>query len=251
MRNTCLARRLSQRSRTAIHRFQNCICRTDLHILHGKHKGEAQEDSQIIATSPARLLLLAAPVASCAALALAAPVHAHAKDDSDGQISGNVRTDEEGNEKPSATMDGRTFEPSYFEQFAPRNALDMVDRLPGFQISGGGGGGGRGFGQANENVLVNGSRLTSKSDSVRDQLRRIPAGKVVRIELLDGTALDIPGLVGLVANVVVRSGGLSGQFLWEGAVRTTEVDPEWYGGEISISGTSGALGYTFALENNN
>ena len=251
MRNTCCRRLLSQRSRTAIHRFRIGICRTGLHILHGKHEGDAQEDSQIIATSPARLLLFAAPVVSCAALALAAPVQAHAADDTDGQISGNVRTDEEGNEKLSATMDGRTFEPSYFEQFAPRNALDMVDRLPGFQISGGGGGGGRGFGQADENVLVNGSRLTSKSDSVRDQLRRIPASKVVRIELLDGTALEIPGLVGLVANVVVRSGGLTGQFLWEGAVRTTEVDPEWYGGEISISGTSGALGYTFALENNN
>nr|WP_298895242.1 TonB-dependent receptor plug domain-containing protein [uncultured Altererythrobacter sp.] len=152
---------------------------------------------------------------------------------------------------PAATMDGRVFEPEYFERFAPRNALDMLLQVPGFLLQGGGGGGGRGFGQANENVLVNGQRLTSKSESAQDQLRRIPAGKVIRIEIVDGTALDIPGLTGQVANVIVESGGISGQFTWEGAVRTTEVGPEWYGGEISISGSTGALDYTFALENNN
>jgi len=153
---------------------------------------------------------------------------------------------------PAATMDGRVFEPDYFERFAPRNALDMLRQVPGFLLQGGGGGNsGRGFGQANENVLVNGQRLTSKSESAQDQLRRIPAGKVIRIEIVDGTALDIPGLTGQVANVIVESGGISGQFTWEGAVRTTEVDPEWYGGEISISGSTGALDYTFAFENNN
>ncbi len=145
-------------------------------------------------------------------------------------------------------MQGRTFTPDYFDRFAPRNALDMVVQIPGFQISGGGGEG-RGFGQANENVLVNGARLTAKSDSVVDQLRRIPVDKVVRIELVDGATLDIPGLVGLVANVVATSGGISGQFVWRGAVRTTAVDPIWYGGEVSVSGSSGALGYTVALEN--
>ena len=148
-------------------------------------------------------------------------------------------------------MEGRVFEPEYFERFAPRNALDMLQQVPGFLLQSGGGGSGRGFGQANENVLVNGQRLTSKSDSAQDQLRRIPAGKVLRIEIVDGTALDIPGLTGQVANVIVQSGGISGQFTWEGAVRTTAVDPEWYGGEISISGSTGALDFTLALENSN
>ncbi|RGP39918.1 hypothetical protein BPTFM16_00194 [Altererythrobacter insulae] len=153
-------------------------------------------------------------------------------------------------DEAAATMDGRIFEPDYFERFAPRNALDMLEQVPGFLLSGGGGGG-RGFGQADENVLVNGQRLTSKSESAQDQLRRIPASKVLRIEIVDGTALDIPGLTGQVANVIVQSGGISGQFTWEGAVRTTEVDPEWYGGEISVSGSTGSLDYTIAFENNN
>ena len=145
---------------------------------------------------------------------------------------------------------GRVYEPAYFERFAPRNALDMVEQIPGFQLQGGRGGQ-RGLGQASENVLVNGERLSSKSDSTRDQLSRIPAGDVVRIEVVDGVTLDLPGLTGQVANVITASTGLSGQFTWRSQFRTTEVDPAWYGGEISVSGTTGALGYTVAVENNN
>ncbi|QZD93532.1 TonB-dependent receptor plug domain-containing protein [Qipengyuania xiapuensis] len=178
-----------------------------------------------------------------AAVTLTAPTLASAQDEQPALAA------EESSEQ--ATKGARVFEPAYFAQFAPRNALDMVEQLPGFQISGGGGGGGRGLGQASDNVIVNGARLTSKSDSVSDQLRRIPADKVRRIELVEGATLDVPGLVGLVANVIVEAGGLSGQFIWEGALRTTEVDPEWYGGEVSISGTTGNLGFTLAIENNN
>ncbi|MEP3756622.1 MAG: TonB-dependent receptor plug domain-containing protein [Alteripontixanthobacter sp.] len=145
---------------------------------------------------------------------------------------------------------GQTYLPDYFVQFAPRNALDMLEQVPGFSIQGGGGGE-RGLGQANENVLVNGERLTSKSDSARDQLSRIPAGDVVRIEIIDGTSLDIPGLTGQVANVVVESSGLSGQFTYEGGFRPHNADPELYGGEISVSGGLGRLGYTLALSNEN
>ena len=146
----------------------------------------------------------------------------------------------------------QVFEPDYFRQYAPRSALDMVDQIPGFIVQGGqDGDNGRGLGQANENVLINGQRLTSKSDSARDQLGRIPADKVVRIEIVDGVALGIPGLTGQVANILVDNSGISGQFVWEGAVRSTAVDPEWYGGEVSLSGTLGKLDFTIALANNN
>ncbi|MDC0886558.1 TonB-dependent receptor plug domain-containing protein [Altererythrobacter sp.] len=146
---------------------------------------------------------------------------------------------------------GQVYPPSYFEQFAPRNALDMLSQVPGFQISSGGGGGARGLGQADQNVIVNGERLSSKSDSVSSQLQRIPAGDVVRIEIVDGTSLDFPGLTGQVANVVVDLAGISGTFQWKFRARTTAVDPEWYGGEISVAGTTGALNFTVALQNDN
>ncbi|MCB2084570.1 MAG: Plug domain-containing protein, partial [Sphingomonadaceae bacterium] len=100
----------------------------------------------------------------------------------------------------AAEGQGRVFTPDYFTQFAPRNALDMVSRIPGFTIDDGNNGQ-RGLGQANQNVIVNGERFSSKSDSLREQLVRIPAADIIRIEILDGTALDIPGLSGQVANV--------------------------------------------------
>ncbi|MBX7533095.1 hypothetical protein K3165_09200 [Qipengyuania sp. 1XM1-15A] len=149
------------------------------------------------------------------------------------------------------TEGARVFEPSYFEQFAPRNALEMVDRLPGFSISGGNDQGQRGLGQANQNVIVNGERFSSKSDSIRDQLARIPAGDVIRIELVDGNSLDIPGLTGLVANVIYESKGASGQFRYNPGFRPYNTEARYLGGEISLTGSDGPLDFTVSLSNEN
>ena len=151
----------------------------------------------------------------------------------------------------AANGDAQVFEPGYFAQFAPRNALDMVDRIPGFSISGGNDQGQRGLGQATQNVIVNGERLSSKSESVRDQLRRIPATDVVRIVILDGNATSIPGLTGQVANVVYTSNGASGQFEWTTGFRPHNTEAQLFGGEISVIGSSGALDYTVSLSNEN
>lgn len=153
------------------------------------------------------------------------------------------------------TASAQIYLPEFFARFAPRNALDMLERVPGFTIqgggNGGGNGGGRGLGQASENVLVNGERLPGKSDSARDQLARIPADKVVRIEIVDGTALDVPGLTGQTANIIVEGGGLSGQFKWRGGYRPLVDQSELYGFDMSVSGSAGRLDYTLALANQN
>lgn len=167
-----------------------------------------------------------------------------------GQDDAAITAEESGLDTAQRTGRNTTYSPDYFERYRPRNALDMIEQVPGFQISGGGNGG-RGLGQADQNVLVNGERLSSKSDSVRDQLQRIPAKDVIRIEIIDGTSLDVPGLSGQVANVIVDLAGIAGTFNWQGEFRTTAVDPEWYGGELSVAGTSGALNFTVALSNNN
>lgn len=153
----------------------------------------------------------------------------------------------------AATSQGQIFEPNYFERFAPRTALDMLEQLPGFQIAGGNEQqeASRGLGQADQNVLINGERLSSKSEGLRDQLKRIPAAKVRRIEIVDGTSLNVPGLSGQVANVTVDLDGLTGSFEWKSRIRVTAVDPEWYGGEISVAGRRGDLTFTLALKNNN
>lgn len=156
----------------------------------------------------------------------------------------------EGSVLTQGAAQGQVYTLADFTQFAPRNALDMVSRVPGFTISDGNQGQ-RGLGQANQNVIVNGERFSSKSESLQDQLSRIPAADVVRIEIVDGNALDIPGLSGQVANVVYVASETSGQFTWRSGFRAHNTEAQLYGGEVSVSGRTGALNYTIALSNAN
>jgi len=117
-----------------------------------------------------------------------------------------------------------SYTPDDFAEFAPLNALDLVSRVPGFRIEGGGGG--RGFGQAQENVLINGERVSGKSVDIFGALQRIPVAGVVRIDIVEGASLDIPGLSGQVANVITRETGLSGT--WVNVARIRENLPPYY-----------------------
>ncbi|UVI39276.1 TonB-dependent receptor plug domain-containing protein [Qipengyuania spongiae] len=178
---------------------------------------------------------------------VAGPLRAQEAEQPDANTSAPTANTEDG--VPAGR--GRSFDPAYFAQYGPRNALDMVSQIPGFTISNDGGGQ-RGLGQANQNVLVNGERFSSKSDSIRDQLQRIAASEVVRIDLVDGTTLDIPGLTGQVANVIVaEGGGGSGQFRYRAGFRAHNTQPQLYGGEVSWKARAGALEYTVSLKNDN
>jgi len=148
---------------------------------------------------------------------------------------------------PAQGESGQVFQPAFFERFAPQSALDMVGQVPGFGISGQSDA--RGLGQGGANVLLNGERFSGKSISITDALGRIPAADVIRIELLDGASLDIPGLSGQVVNVVYKGGGGSGQFRWSPQFRSRGTDPVLTNGEISWSGTAGRIDYTVSLQN--
>jgi hypothetical protein len=95
---------------------------------------------------------------------------------------------------PSA--ESRTFKPADFARFAPQNALDMLNHVPGFTIRAAPVE--RGPGEATVNVLLNGEPISSKSDHIFAQLQRVPASNVARIEIRDGVS-------GQVANVVVKA----------------------------------------------
>lgn len=142
-----------------------------------------------------------------------------------------------------------TYMPADFERFAPRNALDMLQQIPGFTINSQDQG--RGLGQASDNVLVNGERLTSKSDNLFNQLSRINANRVERIEIVDGTTFGIPGLSGQVANVVSKSGGISGRFEYRVTWRPKYAEPSYFGGEVSLSGSTPRLEWTLAYTHGN
>jgi hypothetical protein len=77
-----------------------------------------------------------------------------------------------------APTTARVFTLVDFERFAPRNALDMLNRVPGFSIQRPDDDQDRGLGQANTNVLINGRRLSSKSQDIFDQLQRITVDNV-------------------------------------------------------------------------
>jgi len=141
----------------------------------------------------------------------------------------------------------RVFTPADFAQFAPRTALDMLNRVPGFSIKEEDSD--RGLGQASGNVVINGQRLSGKSNDVVTELSRIPAANVERIEIVDGATLDIPGLSGQVANVIVKSGGISGQWAYRPEFRSYYTDPLLTRFEVSVSGTTGPVQYTLGLDN--
>jgi len=130
----------------------------------------------------------------------------------------------------------RVYTPADFARFAPKTAYDMLAQVPSFTIrttdtSV------RGLGQAQENVLINGERIANKSGGAVDQLQRISAGNVERIEVLDAASLGIAGLSGQVANVILKSATTSsGQFEWNPSWRAHYAKPEWLGGSVSYSG---------------
>lgn len=133
-----------------------------------------------------------------------------------------------------------------FAQYAPRTALDMAVRVPGFSIESDSTGE-RGFGQAAGNVLINGQRVSGKSNTAVDALGRIPARAVERLEILDGATLDIPGLSGQVLNVVAENGAISGAWTWQARVR--ENLPPYYDYiDASLSGAAGDFDWSVGLE---
>jgi hypothetical protein len=92
-------------------------------------------------------------------------------------------------ETPAATpaQASRTtvYPASFFAQYAPRSALDIARQVPGFQIDFGNNNT-RGFAGAAGNVVINGQRPSSKAEGIDTILSRIPATRVVRVEVGPG-----------------------------------------------------------------
>ena len=148
----------------------------------------------------------------------------------------------------SATNARSTFLPDYFARFAPRSAYDMARNLPGFTIRGGDGA--RGLGQADANILINGRRISGKSNGPIEALRRIPLEDVVRLELVDGASLDIGGLTGQVLNVVTSaSGRVSGQFRYNPEFRSFGTPARLLAGSVALAGSGAKSEWNLALRN--
>lgn len=148
---------------------------------------------------------------------------------------------------PADTGTAKVYTPVDFARFAPKTALDMVAQVPGFVIQGGDNGQ-RGLGEAKQNVLINGQRVSGKSNDAATALGRIPADAVIRIEIVDGATLDVPGLSGQVANVFVKSSKFDGTFRWTPTFRK-RLEDAYFGGEIALSGRLGTTNWTAGVTN--
>jgi hypothetical protein len=95
----------------------------------------------------------------------------------------------------------------------------MINRLPGFPADSGSSA--RGLRGTAGNVLIDGKRPASKSDSLGDIVSRIPADQVERIEVIRGGApgIDMQGQ-SVVANIIRKAGNTSQQ--------TVTVGTNWF-----------------------
>lgn len=163
--------------------------------------------------------------------------------DSDGVIDPAIEEQADDNSGARAT-----FTPEDFARFAPRSAADMARQVPGFSIREGDGA--RGLGAADTNVLINGRRISGKSNGPVEALGRIPVEEVVRLELVDGAGLDIGGLTGQVLNVITaRSGGITGTYRYAPQIRTRGTPARLLEGRASFAGGGQKDEWTLSLQN--
>lgn len=120
-----------------------------------------------------------------------------------------------GQPAPASAQSSRTtvYQATYFAQFAPRSALDIAQHVPGFQLDLGAGQNGadvRGFAGTAGNVVINGARPSSKAESLQTTLARIPAQRVVRVELGPGDLFgsDYAGKSQVLNVILSEQGGI-------------------------------------------
>ena len=160
---------------------------------------------------------------SLAAIAAAVPVTAQ---------TGAVPTQQPPIAAP--TQRTTTYEAEFFAPYAPRTALDIARRVPGFNLDLGNVDV-RGFAGAAGNVVINGVRPSSKAESLETTLSRIPARRVARVEVGAGDlyGADYSSRSQVLNIILSAEGGLDGNVT--GSVRRL------YTGTLVPDGSASAL----------
>ena len=150
---------------------------------------------------------------------------------------------------PAARAQPLAFSPADFAKYQPKTVYDMLVQIPGFTLLQPSND--RGLGQASENVVVNGERVTDKSGAVA-KMQNTPASEVVRIEIVPGATLGIAGLTsGQVANVILKAETKGvGNYEWKPTLRSYYALPSMLRGSVNYSNALGDLAYTLSLRNN-
>ncbi len=150
---------------------------------------------------------------------------------------------------------------SYFVQWGPRTAQDMLDRIPGQASTGGPGGpsggsptaGGRGLGSGSggTEILINGKRTAGKNNQAGGLLRRIATDQVKEIQIIRGTSgeLDVRGS-GQVINVVLFEALASQSVSWDASAAMAQDGEFNPSGSVAVNGQRGEFNYLFTLRSN-
>lgn len=113
--------------------------------------------------------------------------------------------------QPRAAATRVVYDANFFQTFSPSDALQIIRRVPGFKLDEADSDM-RGFRQTAGNVVINGQRPSLKSETLAQVLARIPASRVLRVEVASGEQFgaDYAGKT-QVANIVLSDvGGLAG-----------------------------------------
>ena len=165
--------------------------------------------------------------------------------------AGQIGAAEDSGEDTGTTL---VYDGAFFSQYRPVTALDMLRWVPGVadivpSEGDGGGGGQRGFGSDGDQILLNGKRLSGKSNDIASALARIQADAVARVEVIRGTAsgLDVRSQ-GLLVNVVLTENADRDSGSWQVHAGEYTDAGVLFDGLVSYSSGTDRMSYLASVE---
>jgi len=148
------------------------------------------------------------------------------------------------------------YDETHFVGFNAITAEDLLKRIPGIQDilkeaqaqANSAKSSRRGFGSTGDQILIDGRRLSGKTNNIATALRRIQATQVLRVEVIRGTAPDLDvRTAGIVVNIVLKETLMSDITSWEANLTHYSDGDVKPGGQLSYSADTGALSYSLAI----
>ena len=125
----------------------------------------------------------------------------------------------------------------YFAGLNVLTAQDMVRRIPGSeaQLNQRRGNNRRGLRNKTESILIDGKKLVGKSSDADEYLQRLPASKVVRIEVIDGMVTETGSDAGSRTVNVITDGDFNSSGNWKASLRWVDELNTSTGAEMSYT----------------
>ncbi|MEE8259005.1 MAG: outer membrane beta-barrel protein, partial [Sphingomonadales bacterium] len=161
-------------------------------------------------------------------------------------------TEEEAEAIPADNGSTISYGPDFFAQHPNAiTALDIIRRIPaGNTILNSGDSGNRGFSSNDDRILINGKRLSGKSNDSQSALGRITIDKIARIDVIRGSSPDVKvSSQESILNIILKDGaGDGGSGSWRFDAEVKHGPQVAFGGFLSYGGSLGSFDYFVSLE---